>query len=226
MNDACGTRIYSRKKNAEAALNKARTALRAKLCDNARKKHFRNADTEEFNRQFGDVLASELPKRAPPSPPIYQVKERATVVRLTCGPLVKLTADEEHAQRLACIRTWIQLQDRQESSRRGQRAYQHREAQAVDVAESEAELIPAELKPTQCISSIGNTSKSYRERTFKYSTRNKMMDHVEKEFLQYFAPDDNVPCPHHDCMTEGFISPSVMAFKRHCVDYHKIFLRP
>jgi hypothetical protein len=49
MNDACGTKLYRRKKNAKAALNKVRTALRVKLCNNIRKKHFRNADIDEFN---------------------------------------------------------------------------------------------------------------------------------------------------------------------------------
>jgi hypothetical protein len=53
-----------------------------------------------------------------------------------------------------------------------------------------------------------------------------MMDHMEKEFLQYFASDDDVPCPHYDYMMKGFTLLSVMAFKRHCVDYYKIFLHP
>jgi Protein of unknown function (DUF3435) len=228
VNDARGTPLYERKVNADAVLNRARTALRAKLRDKIRKKHFRNADTDEFNRQFEDVFIGELPKRATPSsPPVYQVEERATVVRLTCGPLVDLTADGEHTRRLTCIRTWIQLQDRQESPRRGRRALRQKHKGSDDVPIPKAgKHIPVEGKPKQCINCIGNESKSYAERTFEYSKLNKMWDHVEKEFLQYFAPSNDVPCPHHDCKAKGFILPSIMAFKRHCVDYHKISLRP
>jgi Protein of unknown function (DUF3435) len=228
VNDAYGTTIYTEKKNADAALNKMRTALRVKLRDNVRKRHFRNADTDEFNRQFGDGLAGELPKRVLPSSlPVYQVEERAIVVRLTCEPLVELTADEEHTRRLTCIRTWIQLQDRQESPRRGMRALRKNYERAADVpTPNVGKRIPIKGKPKQCIYCLGNESKSYAERTFEYSKRNKMWDHVEKEYLQYFASNDYVACPHHECKAEGFVLPSVMAFKRHCVDYHKISLRP
>ena len=208
-------------------MNRARTALREKLRNNARKRHFRHADTDEFNRQFGNGSAGELPKPGPPSPPVYQVEERATVVRLTCGPVVDLTADAEHTRRLACIRAWIQLQDRQESPRRGRRALRENYERAADVpAPNEGKRIPIEGKPKQCIHCLGNESKSYAERTFEYSRRNKMWDHVEKEYLQYFASNDDVPCPHHVCKADRFVLPGVMAFKRHCVDHHKISLRP
>ena len=86
--------------------------------------------------------------------------------------------------------------------------------------------IPLEGKPKQCICCLGNKFKSYAERTFEYSKLNKMWNHLEKEFLQYFAPDDPVPCPHHVCRAKGFVSRRVMAFKAHCARDHKIFFRP
>ena len=116
IEQAYGTRLYKKKKEADAALNRARTALRARLREKARKKHFRNADTEEFNRQFGDRSTGAVMERTPPGiPQVYRVEERATVVRLTCGPIVDVTANEEYARRLTCIKAWIKLQDRQES---------------------------------------------------------------------------------------------------------------
>jgi Protein of unknown function (DUF3435) len=227
IHEACGTRIYAEKKKADAALNRERTAYRDTLFRKARMRHFRHADTAEFNRQLGNCVTAELPGPTQPStPPVYEVKERAEVVRLTCGPVIDMTPSEEHSRRLKCIRVWIKLQDRQESPRRGRCAYRPRAAHVVDVAESKTDqLIPVELKPTQCISCIGNTSKSYRERTFEYSTRNKMMSHVESEFIQHFAPDDLVPCPHHVCKVKGLVLRDVTAFKAHCGRYHKSFLR-
>jgi hypothetical protein len=93
-------------------------------------------------------------------------------------------------------------------------------------APKEGKHILIEGKPKQCIKCLGNESKSYRERTFEFCNLNKMWDHVENEHLGFFAPDDDVACPHHYCKAKGFTSPSVVAFKRHCADYRKISLRP
>jgi hypothetical protein len=149
------------------------------------------------------------------------------VVRLTCGTVAELTVDEEYIRRLKCIRTWVKLQDRQEKQLRGKLASSRSQYQTADVTEPKHDKpIPTEGKPTQCIYSLRDESKTYEERTFEYSTRHKMMNHMEEEFLEYFAPDQVVPCPHYSCKAKGFVSPCIMAFKRHCPDCHKIFLRP
>jgi hypothetical protein len=49
MNDVFGTRIFQRKKKTDIKLNKVRTAIRARILIKARKKYFRNANTDEFN---------------------------------------------------------------------------------------------------------------------------------------------------------------------------------
>lgn len=104
------------------------------------------------------------------------------------------------------------------------RRFQYKGPDDVSVTKA-SKHIPVEGKPKQCIYCLGNESKSYAERTFEYSKLNKMWNHVEKEFLQYFAPDDSVPCPHHACRAKGLVSWGVMAFKAHCAHEHKIFLR-
>jgi hypothetical protein len=54
VKEAEGTVIYETKMKADVALNRARIVLREELRSRARKMHFRNADTLEFNRQFGE----------------------------------------------------------------------------------------------------------------------------------------------------------------------------
>jgi hypothetical protein len=54
----------------------------------------------------------------------------------------------------------------------------------------------------------------------------QLWDHVEREYLGCFDAADEVPCPGVPCKSENFVLPSMMAFKRHCEDFHKISLRP
>jgi len=164
IEQAYGTRLYKKKKEADAALNRARTALRARLREKARKKHFRNADTEEFNRQFGDRSTGAVMERTPPGiPQVYRVEERATVVQLTCGPIVDVTANEEYARRLTCIKAWIKLQDRKESPRRGRLALRQKQERKSDVPESQAgKLIHSFALP---LLASANTDR-YRQRLF------------------------------------------------------------
>lgn len=53
VKDGEGTPLYSKKKETDAALNRQRTEVREKLRRNARKKHFRTADTIWLNSQLG-----------------------------------------------------------------------------------------------------------------------------------------------------------------------------
>ena len=78
-------------------LNRARVVLRDQLHTRARKRHFRNSDTLDFKRQFRDGSSREPRTHATNlSLPVYQIKERAVAVQLTCGTAAELTVDEVH----------------------------------------------------------------------------------------------------------------------------------
>jgi hypothetical protein len=84
VKEACGTENYETKKQAVAVLNKAQTTYRDELFRNAGKKHFRGADTAEFNQQLGSCVTGEVPDSAQLNTlPIYKLEERAEVVQPT-----------------------------------------------------------------------------------------------------------------------------------------------
>jgi hypothetical protein len=122
VQDAEGTRIYQEKMEAVSRLNCHKTDMRTKLLAKARRRYFRNADTDEFNRQFSDDVAHKSLKEVSRTPPVHRIPERTQMIELICTSMEGLTVDEQFARRCTSINVWIRLQDRQESPRRGKLA--------------------------------------------------------------------------------------------------------
>jgi len=219
------------KKNVDAALHREKTNRRNRMLDKARKRHFRNADTATIEAQFADASISAPNEDVKPVRPLkYNFPERALVVRLTCEPVADLTDHEKHIRRIEAVRARAALCIRQESQRRGKPRLilkeEEPEIAPEECNEDKRDLFPTICKPTQCTFCLGDEAKSYEERNFEYSRPNKMMNHVETAHLSKYTSDDEVPCEHPQCTASKLTLPSIMAFKRHTADVHKIFLRP
>jgi hypothetical protein len=104
-------------------LNREKTRFREKLKKKTKKKYFRNNNIIIFNQQFKN-RSSEFQKLILYlSPPIYQIRERATLILLICRFKTKLTVDKEYIRRLKYIKFWIKWQNRQKNQRRNKFAF-------------------------------------------------------------------------------------------------------
>jgi hypothetical protein len=227
--DAKGTEIYEEKMKAVSAVNCHKTDMRTVLLAKARKRHFRNADTDEFNRQFGDIASHESLKEASREPPVHRIPERNQIIELICTPMEGLTLDEQFTRQCTGIKIWIRLQDRQESQRLGKLAStskQHFVSEPPGIKTEET--LPQECKPTQCPFCIGDESKIYQERTKSLSRVNKLWDHVENTHgleLAACATGDK-PCLIRKVRGVTFTPSGIAHFKNHTQGVHKIKLRP
>ena len=216
---AQGTELYKQKKGVDALLNSTKAKQRDKLLRQARKRHFRNADTERLEQQFASDPASSTPG-ARVRPTEYEVMERGVLVELTCNVLDNLKEDELD-RRIHITKARAALCSRKERQRRGRNACKAALKQ-VGLPEVKQELYPLSCHPRQCIICIGDETKSYESRTYVYSTVNKMWDHFQSDHLQFIAPDAPIPCRHPICKSLGLILPGVKTFKNHVEMVHEI----
>jgi len=229
ISTAKGTLLYNEKMKAQARLNSYKVRLRHSMIENGRKRHFRKADTIAFNSQFSASSDQKNPMNDEPAARrIYDIPERAGVVRWICQPAAGLTGQEIFAQRIRGIEALAALCRRQETRRRGRPKWsveqEESEVSSDDLEEDIVDKFPMECKPKQCIFCLGDGSKPYEERIFEYCRASKMMDAVEKH-LKEFEPDDQVPCPHPRCEAAKLVLSNVTTFKNHTANVHKIVLR-
>ena len=222
IGDAEGTTLFQKKKKAEARLSCLKIKLRHHMLAQARKRHFRKADTLAFDAQFSGTTADHTVAfdTAPAQPIEYNIPERAEVVRLTCRPGDGLSDAKKLRRRIQAIESRAALCDRRETKRRAR-------PNSVKQKESEEDTkddFPTVCRPTQCLFCLGDERLPYQQRVFEYAKPNKMMNEVAKHLKKY-APTDKVPCPHPHCRAAELVLPSVMAFKNHTATVHEIFLR-
>jgi len=229
IGDAKGTCLFQKKKKAEARLNCLKIKLRKHMMTQARKRHFRKADTLTFDAQFSATVAAHTsPQSTHHTQSIeYNIPERAEVVRLTCRHSDGLSDGKKLQQRIQAIEARAALCHRRETQRRGRpksTIKQEESEGAVNESEDTKDDFPMVCRPTQCPFCLGDERLPYQHRVFEYAKPNKMMNEVEKHLKKY-APQDGVPCPHPQCKAAGLVLPSAMAFKNHTATVHKIFLR-
>ena len=228
--DAQGTTLFQKKKKAEARLNSTKKRRRIKMIAQARKRHFRTADTLAFDAQFSAAAVASTSTREPQraKPICYNVPERAKVVQLVCSPGEGLSDREQFRRRIQAIEARTALCDRREAQRRG------RPKATIKQEESDGAMNDSDkgtkdefslvCRPTQCPFCLGNDSLPYHHRVYEYAKRHQMMNEVDKH-LKKIAPEDPVPCPHPQCKAAGLVLSSVMHFKSHTAQIHKILLR-
>ena len=184
----------------DAALYREKNNRRNRLLEKARKRYFRNANTNILEAQFADSCMSASDEDIkPPTPRQYDIAKRGEIIRLTCEPILQATDHGKHAQRLETIRARVALCNRQESRHRARLALTYQSTGSMpspgDSEEDIKDRFPLICEPTVCIFCLGNEGKSYLGRTFGYSTPHKMMNEAERH-LKRFLPAAEVPCPH------------------------------
>ncbi|KAF3492431.1 uncharacterized protein GIQ15_01948 [Arthroderma uncinatum] len=232
------TRLYREKMEIQSKLNCWKFKARAHLLNHARKRHFRDADTERFNRRIRGDGEESLPP-----PPELQIAERRQIAELTCKIGVELTEEERFARTRTSIELWMKLQGRKEPQRRGRPRKLPTSHSPQDPVPAPTQPGPAttpattmedeplsqklELNPHQCpfCAADPRLPSEARDKIWK---RNKLWDHVEKtvhrEELQAYSSGTK-RCSF--CWTHriAVFPSSVMAFKLHTLETHKVPLR-
>ncbi|CAL8577089.1 hypothetical protein XPA_002936 [Xanthoria parietina] len=230
VKDAQGTSLFKKKKRAEARLNAAKKRLRVDIIAQARKRHFRKADTITFDAQFSAEKVSYASALDTPyaKPFTYNVPERAEVVRLVCSPGEGLTDRQRFRRRIEAVEVRTALCHRREAQRRGRPKATIKQEESDGAVNNSyrdtKDEFPIICRPTQCPFCLGDESLPYHHRVYEYAKPHQMMNEAEKH-LKRFAPGDEVPCPHPTCKAAGLVLSSAMAFKNHTAMVHKIFLR-
>lgn len=173
IGDAEGTLLFRKKKKAEARLSCLKIKLRNHMIVQARKRHFRKADTLAFNAQFTATTAAHMvTSDIQPAKPIeYNIPERAEVIRLTCSPSDGLSDREKLRRRIQAIEARAALCDRRETQRRGRRkstVKQEESEDATNKSEEDAnDDFPMICRLTQSLFRLSDERLSYQDRVYE-----------------------------------------------------------
>ncbi|KAL2859811.1 uncharacterized protein BJX67DRAFT_386620 [Aspergillus lucknowensis] len=221
--------IGRQKKEADAELNRTLTRLRESALEKNRKRHFRNTDTEIFNRQYEAQPGDEESEQQSIQPNCYVIPEREEVVRLLCYSPAPRTDEEAHLRRLEFIRLMVRWQRRKESPRRGKlgsAASSQPEWETTTWATAPSS-IAEKYDPLQCPFCLSDRRLAPIDRQKKKSKRNKLWDHVENMHKLELAAFESgaKQCGICDLSDVKFVPPSVTHFKNHTQEVHGIRLR-
>jgi len=204
------------------------------MIDKARKRHFKNIDTDTLEAQFADIAISASVKDVELTRSFkYNISKQDVVIRLICEPVIDLTDREKHVRSIEIIKVRAALCRRQESQRRdrsrstfkSKKLMNSSEDLAANSEENTTDYFSLICRSTQCSFCLDEKRKFYEDRTFEYCRFNKMMKHVQKTHLRKYASNDEINCEHSTCKTNSLILSSVMTFKNHIVKMHQINLR-
>ncbi|OJD26669.1 hypothetical protein ACJ73_01952 [Blastomyces percursus] len=221
-----GTELYQQKMKVDSKLNRKKIRLRTKFLEYKRKKHFRNADTAEFNRQIHGGKENDGP--TPSRLPELQIEERRQIVQLTCTVGIELTREDRFARQCESINLWIKLQDRKESKRIGRHKHQQPSPQADARPPSPMVIIhvnrtvPMKIYEDQCPFCASDMRLPDKERFKRWGRMNRLWDHIEKnihrEELRAYS-SGRKPCglcEQHD----QYIPAGIDDFKAHTWSVH------
>ncbi|CEL11756.1 hypothetical protein ASPCAL14853 [Aspergillus calidoustus] len=210
-------KIGRQKKEADAELNRTLTKLREPALEKNRKRHFRNTDTEIFNRQYEAQPCDEESEQQNIQPNRYFIPEREEIVQLLCYSPAPRIDEEAHLRRLDFIRLMVRWQRRKESPRRGKQAsaVNSQPEWETTTRETAPANIAEKYHPLQCPFCLSDRSLPPIDREKKKSKRNKLWDHVETMHkLELAAFDDGInPCGLCDMRKVHFVPPSVHTSK-------------
>ncbi|KAL5407310.1 hypothetical protein PMIN04_011770 [Paraphaeosphaeria minitans] len=212
-------KLVDLRKGAEAALRRKKKQLRDRMLKKARERYFMENDTRELEEEDDKLLEDEAETK---TRIVYALEERARIADLLCSPVVDLDEPGALDRRIELIRVMKELCGRREVRRRGIAA---NPAQAEKKEEEVAFAPPLECDARQCLFCVGDESMPVSQRMFCYSRPAKMMDHIEKDHLDQFEADAEIPCPHPTCRKDQVVLNSVSCFKAHAQGIHKIKLR-
>lgn len=187
-----------------------------------RKKYFRQVDTRELDDQNEGNTETACTNEEASSTIASTLEERKRIAVILGQTAKDMTQEKSLQSRLEFIASLASLCNRQEVRRRTRRT--------TTVREEDAEIpqipqVPVKCQPTQCIFCLGEKRLPYVSRSFCYSRRAKMMDHVEGHHLQDRDPNTDIACPHPICADQALVLKSVMHLKAHIETEHGIVLR-
>lgn len=228
--------IIREKEKIDAALHTLKENLRNKLLARDRRRHFRDADTSMLEAQFSQGSNPVSDDTLLARPTKYNIPERGRVVGLLCNEIANSTDQIRLARRISTITEMTTLCGRRETARRrratptpnciGLSSLLDALPELPEQMQEECEqTFPLICRPTQCPICIGDKSKSYEERTFEWSKRNKMWNHFARDHLNTRPFNAPIRCHHPICMANDLILETLQTFKNHTQHIHGIILR-
>lgn len=221
--------IMREKETIDAALHTLKENLRNKLLARERRRHFRDADTSILEAQFSQGSKPVSDDTSLARPTKYNIPERGRVVGLLCNEIANLTDEIRLARRISTIAEMTTLCGRRETARRRRPTPTPNciglSSLPDALPEPPEQTFLLECLPTQCPVCIGDKSKSYEERTFPWSRRNKMWNHFATDHLKTRPLNAPIRCHHPICMANDLILETLRDFRNHTERIHKIRLR-
>ena len=86
ISHADSAKLQKKKREADAALQRASSRLRVRALARSRKDYCRKSDTEQLEAHFADQVDVRLEQDVGITSITYQLKERAQVAKLLCKP--------------------------------------------------------------------------------------------------------------------------------------------
>lgn len=211
-----------------AEIGKLRSQLQKFLSDKYRENYFKERPIKDIEAQIHGEEEIEYIE------PVIelQIPERAHLVNLICpneNNIGNIGALDVSELRVQCGEAMYQLCLRREIRRR-YRCNRPKlteqpviEQQVVMAPEPpEPEHFPVKLDKLQCPFCIGDETKLYADRTFKFSRSHKMREHVDNIHLKDVNPEEKIPCYHPACKFKKF--KDLMHLMNHIAGVHDVSL--
>jgi hypothetical protein len=215
----------------ETAIAKQYQQLVGKIASlkKCRDEHFKiEYRRDYFYRTHNDEMERQLMKMSTDKyvEPVvkHQLPERTQLQEVICDLSEDLTTPDIVGRRIRSINLTVALSRKQE--------VQHRKPHSTKTSiVSSKELLPTpQLFPmicekTQCIICIGDERLSYEDRTRRFSSPEKMKNHVDGH-LKWHPAHERFFCHHPECVKNKLVLKNLEHFKLHVAKVHKISLRP
>lgn len=212
--------LYKKRAELKRALDKAKSHWRLIALKEARKEHFRTADTATLEAQFLDIKSAHPDADQIRTPDMFRLKERHAVAQILCDIPLERTEEVVLRQRRRLIETMMKLCKRREKRQRTVALPLTTQPETAAVYD-----FPVRCKVTQCVFCLGSEDLPYNQRVFCWTRPSKMMDHVEKHHLALLREGTQVSCPHPRCKEQEVILNHVSHFKNHVFREHGVALR-
>lgn len=208
----------------------AKVASTKKKCFGDIKKQYRQdyhdcIHDKEMERHLNSVATDEYIE------PVvqHQLPEQIQVQEVICDFSENLTTEDIVRRRIYTIDRIVALCSRREVLQPKQRLPTFCQ-KPIKEESPEPELPDPELFPLVCTKTqypicIGDKHLTYSSRMFCYKHPSYIIDHVQHAHLQKMPPEQQIHCYHPVCKSEGLVLRSIMYFKNHVADIHKINLR-
>ena len=242
-NDPSSDPMRLKKGSVDHARHKLKESLRSDYFRLDRKLHLRVADTIAVEAQMNDYSNSVLPNDDSPLRPVkYNIPERAESDserlerRITAINLrIALCRREESGlcrrsmptisslgldKFIKAVPELPELPDLQDFLQPPEPLYSFEQSQQDDT-----NVFPLVCRPMQCPIYIGDERKSYQDRTFEFSKRDKSWNHADGAHLEAHLAYAPIPCHHLIILAQNVVLKTLTSFKTQTEQVHQIKLK-